>query len=361
MQRTAHLCTLFNSDYLDKGLVLYYSLKTVSDDFVLYFFALDQITYDVLIDLNFEKVVVIGPKVFETPELIQVKEKRSKGEYCWTCTPVIIKYVLEYYGVDCCTYIDADLFFYQSPQILLKEFYNSGKAIGLIPHRFPDTCHGRVSEKRSGKYCVQFNTFLNRNDGKKLLEKWRIQCLEECSWEGLGDQLYISDWGEKYDCVYEYQNLGGGVAPWNLANYKLKNINGFWYVFQKRIRYKLVFYHFQNIQYSDDGRVNINVIAAPDGGLISRRTVQKIYYPYLKRIEYVRNELEGKYDLKCYSDGCGRKFKIIQFNLIKFLKSFYYKLRKESVWSAVDLLVRVIRKKSDIIFLEEIRKYEEQK
>lgn len=359
MHKTVHLCTLFDSNYLDKGLVLYYSLTRVCDNFMLYFFALDEISYHVLVDLNLEKTKVIGQKEFETPDLIQVKESRSKGEYCWTCTPATIKYVLEKYRVDCCTYIDADLFFFQSPKILIKEFYKSGKSIGLTPHRFPETYHGKVSEKRSGKYCVQFNTFVNNEDGKSLLEKWRIQCLEECSWEGVGDQLYISDWGEKYDCVYEYQNLGGGVAPWNLADYRLKNVNGLWNVFHQGKRYKLVFYHFHNIRYSGDGRVNINLITIPDGSLISKGTVKKIYYPYLKKIEFTRDELANRYNLRCYRDGCEREFKITKFNLIKFLKSFFLRLKKESIWSAIDLLIRVLRKKSDIILLEQVRKYVE--
>lgn len=357
MHKTMHFCTLFDANYLDKGIVLYYSLRTVCEDFMLYFFALDQITYDILMDLNLEKTKVIELKAFENPELIKVKEKRSKGEYCWTCTPIIVKYVLECYMVDCCTYIDADLYFYQSPQVLLKEFCDSGKAVGLTPHRFPDTYHGKVCEKRSGKYCVQFNSFLNNKDGKDLLEKWRIQCLEECSWEGGGDQLYISDWGIKYDCVYEYQNLGAGVAPWNLANYRLKDVDNIWYVFGQRRRYQLVFYHFQNIQYSDDGRINVNVIAVPDGGLISKQTVRKIYYPYLKKIELIRDKLENKYHIKYYRDGCGREFRMIKFNLFRFLKSFFHKIKKESIWSALDLVIRVFRKKDDIIFLAKVRKY----
>mgnify|MGYP002512989613 CR=1 FL=1 len=95
MHKTMHFCTLFDANYLDKGIVLYYSLRTVCEDFMLYFFALDQITYDILMDLNLEKTKVIELKAFENPELIKVKEKRSKGEYCWTCTPIIVKYVLD--------------------------------------------------------------------------------------------------------------------------------------------------------------------------------------------------------------------------------------------------------------------------
>ena len=356
MVRTIHLCTLFDSNYLDKGLALYFSLRHVCENFILYLFPFDEAAEKVLLDLDLEKVELITLKKFESKELLDIKDKRSKGEYCWTCTPAIIKYVLEHYPVDCCTYIDSDLFFYQSPQILLNEFYRSKRSVGLVEHRFPDTCHGAECEKRSGKYCVQFNTFKNNEKGKKLLEKWRLQCLEECSLEESGDQRYLTDWGEKYEDVYEYQHFGGGVAPWNLPNYKIKEINNILYVLYKRKRGKLIFYHFQGIQYSDNKQIKINVITSPDGGMIRKKAIQKIYYPYLYHIEIIRDKLEKEYGIDCYKDGCGRKFTTVKFELKKFCVSFFHKLTKESVWSAFDLAIRVIRKHSDIIEMKDVKK-----
>lgn len=351
MNETIHLCTLFDSNYLDKGLAMYYSLKRVCDNFKLYIFPFDQIAKGILIDLNLENVEIIDLEQFETEELLKVKEKRSKGEYCWTCTPVIIKYVLEHFPVDCCTYIDSDLFFYQSPQILLREFYRSRKSVGLVEHRFPDTYYGKINEKRSGRYCVQFNTFKDDEKAKMLLEQWRLQCLRECSLEGIGDQLYLTNWGEEYEEVYEYQNFGGGVAPWNLPKYRIKERNNCLYVLFKGEKRKLIFYHFHGIRYSRKNWVKVSVISAPDGGLVRKKTIKMIYYPYLSCIESIRKELRVKYALNYYKDGCGREFTWIKFDLKKFCTSFFHKLTKESVWSAIDLAIRVFRKKSDMIDL----------
>ncbi len=179
--------------------------------------------------------------------------------------------------------------------------------------------------------------------------------MQACSLEQGGDQLYLTDWGERYEQVLEYQHIGGGVAPWNMANYSIKGKADNLSVLYKGRKYELIFYHFQNIQYSDDGRVKINLAAVPDGGLISRRSIRKIYYPYLYRIEMVRDELEAKYHLNIYKDGIGRQFKLIVFNFREFRESFWRKLRKESVWSAIDLTIRVFRKKDDIIDLRDVR------
>lgn len=355
MEKTIHLCTAFDSNYLDKGLALYDSLQNTCDDFVLYIFAFDSLTCKVLSEMCLNKVEIISLEQFETQELAAVKGTRSKGEYYWTSTPIVIEHVLEHYGVGCCTYIDADLFFYQSPRILLEEFYKSGKSVGLVEHRFPHTHHGKERELRNGKYCVQFNTFVNDKKGRELLEIWRLQCLQECTLERCGDQLYLTDWGEKYEQVYEYQHIGGGVAPWNLANYKIKGADRNLRVLYKGKKYEMIFYHFQNMQYSNDGKVKINVAAVPDGGFIPRKTIRKIYFPYLYQIEMIRDELEEKYHLEIGEDGCGRQFKLIIFNFKAFRESFWRKLTKESVWSAIDLTIRVFRKKDDIIDLDEVR------
>ena len=58
-------CTLFDSYYLDKGLVMFESLKNITDDFKLYVIAFDDKCYDILKDYNDEKLIPISLKEFE--------------------------------------------------------------------------------------------------------------------------------------------------------------------------------------------------------------------------------------------------------------------------------------------------------
>lgn len=355
-KKDVNLCTVFDSNYLDKGIVLYQSLKAVCDNFILFVFAFDEKAKEILELLSYDNMVVIGLKDFETEELREVKNKRSRGEYCWTCTPIVIQHVLDKYNVADCTYIDSDLFFYQSPEVLLKEFYASNCSVGLVKHRFPKTKRGRYNEKSSGTYCVQFNTFKNDENARKLLEIWKQQCLFECSIKKGGDQYYITDWGRLYDQVYEYQNIGAGVAPWNLMNYKLKKSKFKVDLTYLNENHELVFYHFQGIQYSQEGQVNINVITASGGGFIKKKYINYLYYPYLKEIEIVRDMLMQDYQIQYFNDGCNRNFKSVKFNLFRFLHSFVRRIFKESLYSAIEFLFRVIRKKYDIIEIRDVRK-----
>jgi hypothetical protein len=115
---------------------MYESLKVHTSDFHLYIFAFDDLTYEILNNLGLDKVTLVSLIEFETDELKEVKKERSKAEYCWTCTPSVISYVLENFDVHDCTYIDSDLFFYSDPSVLISEMDLHNKNVLITEHRF---------------------------------------------------------------------------------------------------------------------------------------------------------------------------------------------------------------------------------
>ena len=103
---------------------MYESLNRHCKDFHLYVFAFNDECFSVLKSLYLANMTVISLPEFEDEELLKVKPTRSRGEYCWTCSSSTILYVLDNYDVDHCTYIDADLYFFASPQILLSRLHD---------------------------------------------------------------------------------------------------------------------------------------------------------------------------------------------------------------------------------------------
>ena len=147
---TRYYCTLFDRNYLFKGLALYRSLEAVSVDFTLHVLCMDDITYDLLRQLNLPRARLIRRKDFEDPELLRVKPTRTVAEYCWTCTPSLPLYVLKNsQEIDLVTYLDADLFFFSSPEPIYKEL--GDKSILIVEHRLapPFAAHSV-----NGKYNV---------------------------------------------------------------------------------------------------------------------------------------------------------------------------------------------------------------
>jgi hypothetical protein len=282
---TTILCTLYNSLYLDKGLVLYDSLCECAKDFKLYVLCMDDKCYKVLSDLNLECCVPIRLSDFESgdDELLEAKSNRPMGEYCWTCSSSFIRFVLQKCNEQICTYIDADMYFYSDPQILLDEMLAEGKDVMVTPHRFP--IQNILLADTMGMYCVEFNTFVNTPKGIEVLEFWRDRCLECCSnlEDGIhwGDQKYLDEIVEKFDCVHVCQNRGAGVAPWNVILYKKEDR-------------PFVFYHFQSIRYLT--RIKVDTGLLTEKGM-DKELVYSLYYSYLTRIEVKKKYLEQNYGI----------------------------------------------------------------
>lgn len=328
-----NFCTLFDSYYLDKGIALYRSLEAVSNDFSLYIFCFDDQSFEILNRMDFPHAIIIHHSRFETPELLEKKRERSKAEYCWTCTPVIIDYTLKNYDIESCANIDADLYFYSDPRILFEEIDKEAGDVAIVEHRFKNNAYGKKLEKRNGKYCVQFNYFRKNENGQKVLEWWKSKCLEWCydipEPERMGDQKYLNQFRDLFDGVYELKHLGGGVAPWNLEQYTIASLDG------KGIqmcdcsgnKFPLIFYHFQNIRYLPGRKVNIKSQTK------NKNLKYLIYIPYLKEIENIRRILVNEYGL----DFSPEKLVRSSNPIMGFLQRYFAALKIKHLSDIIDL------------------------
>jgi hypothetical protein len=283
-------CTLFDSVYLSRGLAMYDSLLTHSSDFQLYIFAFDSLTERMLKKLNLERVTVISLEEFETEELRKVKKERSKAEYCWTCTSSTISHILKNFDVSDCTYVDSDLFFFSDPSVLISELDEYKKNVLMTEHRF-SFLPRLYEEKRAGRFCVQFLTFRNEESSLVVLEKWRKQCIEWCyaRYEDgkFGDQKYLDEWPLIYNNTHTLKHEGGGVAPWNLDNYRFYNEHGTikGIVRKTGSEFNLVFYHFQYVKFLENKFFDIGWYH------ISSFIKKLLYRQYLIKIEQIETML----------------------------------------------------------------------
>ncbi len=305
-------CTLFNFNYLSRGLSLYYSLKKVSKNFNLFIFAFDNLTYEYLKKKKLKNVFVISLKDFEDIKLKRIKKKRTQTEYFWTCTGSTVLYLFKKFKLKSCTYLDADLFFYKDPKILINESKDSSCIISK--HNYSKKYD---QTNTSGIYCVQFMYFKNNLEGRKILSDWRKQCIKWCynRFENgkFGDQKYLDNWPQKYNKIHILNNLGGGVAPWNVQQYKvLKNLK--FLKSSNKTKFDLIFYHFHSVKILNKKTIYIG------GYKITNNIKEKIYRPYLMKLINITNRLNKdkifkdiNFNEKYYSEG------IFLFRLIKRL------------------------------------------
>lgn len=280
-------CTLFDSNYLSRGLVLYDSLVKHCPDFHLYVFAFDQKCYSYLTSVNLPNLSAISLEEYEDEDLLKVKKDRTIAEYCWTNTPSTAWYILNHFEVDHCTYLDADMVFYSNPQPLLLEM--GSKSVLITEHRYT---HPEGLEEQAGRFNVQFITFKNDKFGREVCLWWRNACLDWCYdrfEEGkFGDQKYLDDWPTRFQGIHVMQHEGGGLATWNIQQYQIsKDKNNKLRVISSKTgkAYDAIFFHFHALKFYEEGIVYFT----PD--YLPKLALSEFYFPYVQLLLNKRKEL----------------------------------------------------------------------
>ena len=317
---TYNFCTFFDRNYLYKGLALYYSLLEHCGEFNLWIVCFDDISFSVLQKMNLKNVKLISMEEFEDEELLSIKDTRSATEYCWTCTPSIPLYILnKERSLDHIAYLDADLFFYNDPAPIFKEF--EGGSILITEHRYAKNV--KHYAKKYGKYNVQFMVFRNNASGLECLNWWRDRCIEWCydkqSDGKFGDQKYLDDWTTRFEGVHVLKHLGGGLAPWNISNYKISNTNNKIYVNED----SLIFYHFHSFKIINNKKFDI-----VGGYNLKKEHIFKIYMPYIKTIKQmidIVHDIDPKFNYGYYQKNLLDYAKLI----VRIIKRYYFIINLE--------------------------------
>lgn len=281
-----NFCTLFDSNYLTRGLAMYQSLEKTCPQFHLYVFAFDEACLQYLQQqaAAYPHCTVISLAQFEDAALLAVKPQRSIAEYCWTCTSSTILYCIQKFQLSHCTYIDADMIFYNNPQVLIDEMGDNDVLIS--EHRYTPAYN---QTDYSGIYCVQFMCFKNTANGLAILNWWRERCLEWCYARledgKFGDQKYLDDWATRFTGVHVMQHRGGGLAPWNVQQYIVSNGPAITY---NGVATPLVFFHFHGVKFYTNNKVSYC------GALYELDDAVKkyVYQPYVLKILQLQQQLQ---------------------------------------------------------------------
>lgn len=282
----SYFCTLFDSEYLTRGLALYDSLeKRSNDDFKIYILAMDDITEKILTYLSLKNAEIVTLSEFEDSRIEKIKRDRPHSEYCYACASFFLLYLMNEIGFAELTYLDSDIYFFDDPQILLDEFRSSGSDVMITEHNYSSQYDQTVT---SGRFNVQFMTFKSTAKGKEILKWWTDRCEETTGFnieKGIcGDQKYLDDWPQRFTGVYVLKNIGGGVAPWNVQQYEISPgpmVNGV----------PVVFYHFHSLCLLDNG-----IWFASPGYTLSQQVIKNIYKAYVSHLKRKLFMIRKSYD-----------------------------------------------------------------
>lgn len=251
-----HFATLFDFNYLSRGLSLIESLdKVLNKNYTLYILALDEKTCRYIKAKNCNHLVVIKLNDIEQycPALAEIKKDRSKVEYFFTLSPILPLYIFDKFNsCERITTLDADIFFFSSPLEIFQAYHS--ESILITPHDFSSSLS---NHKIYGSFNVSFQSFPRTINSISLLKDWMVKCLNWCrdyvddNTLLFADQKYLDSWEECFENIQPINLKTCGRAPWNISETAICIRNNQFYVNNNF----LIYYHFHGL------RIHKNVIS----------------------------------------------------------------------------------------------------
>lgn len=248
-----NIVTLFDSKYIAKGMAMIESVKSFLPDANVFVLALDNITENAL--PKYDWLTTYSIKHFNNYLKYLTKNESSQfgtkqENIYWGLTPVFTNYISNMHEGNYTMYVDADIYFYHSPELIITAI--GDKSVGIHSHRFT----GSYRDVTTGWYNVGVVCFKNDDVGKEILSYWSNWLLNRDNefylhYGTCGDQKYLDLfpklWPDKI-CIFDEQGISH-IAPWNADVLE--------YLHDNKVIYKgneepLVFGHFSHFNYKQD-------------------------------------------------------------------------------------------------------------
>jgi hypothetical protein len=282
MEQAHAYCTYFDSGYLSRGLALVESLRNHGDHSPIWILALDDAAKGYLDAAALPGVhtLTIADIEAEAPELLPLKSKRSRMEYFFTSTPLLMRWVANRQSDPSTVviYLDADLFFFERPSLVLDSLGDG--SIGIIEHKYPARLASRLA--KYGRFNVGWVGIRVDERGLACLDWWAASTLEWCfdkPEDGkYADQGYLDWFPKKFEGVVVLESKGFNLAPWNTGGHVLSSgsdrvvIDG---------SDELVFFHFHGVRRVRDWYVTSQLVY---GSRLTRVLRDGVYVPYLRKL-----------------------------------------------------------------------------
>jgi hypothetical protein len=277
-------CTFFDSGYLARGKCLIDSLREHGDHSPIWVLAFDEAAQDFVRSLEADNVHLITPADLDKaePELPALRAARSTMEYYFTCTPLVMRYVMNQRdgSANTVVYLDADLYYFDDPTLAITAM--DGYSVGIIPHRYPANLERRL--QKYGTYNAGWVAFRSDTNGRACLDWYAARCIEWCSDTPengrYADQGYLNDFARNFPGVAVLQDHGLDVAPWNTGRHVVTESS------DDTVRidgsYPLVFFHFHGVRRVRSWWVTAQLIYQSP---MSKTLRSAVYRPYLAHLD----------------------------------------------------------------------------
>jgi hypothetical protein len=286
-----HVCTVSDINYLIKGLTLYESLKKNTEDFMLHYLCIDEKSYNKVKHYESNSLKAYNVENFlEVDTKLKALKTNEYRYFCWSLASYFTNKLLQS-DLEAITYIDADIYFHKSFDIILDEI--GDREIGMFRHRqFPLT-----TPRPEGHYNVGVIHFKKANSGigKGLCAWWSDSVLNKKhpEYATCGDQKYLEYFvvGCPPELLYIDENIGHG-APWHWQTFEFLGDGKIKFGGQEQ---ELVFTHFSQFEDGEDTYIpsTMHHIYTPLSMYKNNKELKAIYDEYHSELARVKLDYNG--------------------------------------------------------------------
>lgn len=275
-----HHCTYFDRNYLTRGLALHQSLMQHAGAFELVILCLDEAAEIALRQkaLPHVRLLPLAELVAKYSALAAARGNRTNLEFYFTCTSWLMQHLLPRVPASgLLTYLDADLYFFASPQAVYDVIGTA--SVAITPHRFPPSL---AHLERYGKFNVGWVSLRHDATGLACAADWAAKCADWCfnqlEAERYADQKYLDAWVGRFPGTVSLVHPGMNAAPWNVKDCTFApgkagpSVNG----------QPLIFYHFHALVYL--GRQLHDPSLHKYDAVMTPGLREQVYVPYLRQL-----------------------------------------------------------------------------
>lgn len=295
--------TVIAQNYVGYGVVLAESMKMSNPDVDFFIYFADGVCDEICSMLHDKGIHFVDATNTEDAEVfLSMAFRYEITEYCTAIKPFIISQIFDQ-GYDTATYIDPDIYVYQSLAGAVFHELANGASIVLTPHICSPITDallpGEQEHLKTGTYNLGFTSVKNDETGRMIADWWAEKCRNACfndSASGLFvDQKWMNLVPGMFPNVCITRNPGLNMAYWNLHERSIDGrlVNG---------QEPLIFFHFSGFIAHD-----INVISKYQNRytLVDRPDLRPLFEDYRKSVTQVLAGLAElpKYKYNYYSNG----------------------------------------------------------
>ena len=268
-----YFCNIVSHTRLYQFIALYNSIKANMNIFNIFVLCMDEDTFRILEAAMLANVTLTKLSDIEDENLLNIKSSRRIEEYCWTLKPVFLSRILKQNEfIDRITYLDADLYFHNNPELILEGSENC--SVLLSEHNFNENI--KDIEDSVGKFNAGLVSFKNNINGRLSLKWWKAQCLKWCLNTTVtgqfGDQKYLNEMTKLFEEVCAIKVPGVNIAPWNDEKVKYNIVNEKLYIDD----HPLILYHYCGFRVHDKNSCIL---------MFGDQCSPIIHHPYMKEIK----------------------------------------------------------------------------